>query len=129
MRFPLVAASLIVGVGSFFPALGSTAEAADYGAYVVCNPTSTALHYQVKWGDGEWKSYCVYPGYVKSHYHELDCEGAAPKPRVRFDYVGGDEQVTYQTYAVDMTATDCPSNGKRYTFKFSRCGTYLELYR
>lgn len=128
MRFPAFAA-LTVCVGSFFSTLCSTANAADYGAYVLHNPTSTALHYEVKWGDGEWKSYCVYPGYVKWHYHELDCDGAAPEPQVRFDCIGGDGKVTYQTYAVDMTATDCPSDGKRYTFKFSRCGTYLDLYR
>ncbi len=75
----------------------STADAPNLqGEFVVHNPTSITLNYQVKWGSkGEWKSYSVRPGYERRHWHPLDSNNKAPTPSVRYDNEGGDGKVTH----------------------------------
>lgn len=110
-------------------ASGSAAHAAEYGSFVISNNTGVDVPYQVKWGDGEWESSCLESGYRKWHYYELDCDGRAPIPHVRFDCVGGDGDYTNECYEMDFYATDCPSEGKPHYFEYSSCGTYLDLYK
>lgn len=99
-----------------------------HGSFVIRNPTSNTINYQVQWGDGDWKSYSVSPGCRRWHYHELGANGCAPTPRVRFDYIGGDGDVTYKSYRVGVDAVHHPENGKKHHFCYSRCGCYLYLY-
>lgn len=98
-------------------------------AFVLRNPSNVTIHYQVRWGDGDWQSYTVAPGCERSHYHDLDEYGRAPAPQVRFDYICGDDDVTYRTYGVDFYAVSNPFRGKAYVFRHSPNGRFLDLYR
>jgi hypothetical protein len=104
------------------------AQAGGYGSFVLRNPNRVTIYYQVKWGNGDWQSYSVPAGYSKYHYYPLDENGHVPSPQVRFDYIAGDSEVTYKTYSVGVYATYYPERGKKYVFRYSASGYYLDLY-
>jgi hypothetical protein len=106
----------------------SRSQAAEYGSFIMRNPTRMTIRYQVKWGDGPWKSYAVEPGERRYHAFNLDQDNSIPTPRVRFDYVCGDDAVTYKVYRMDCYDCDNPWNGKSYYFRYSPGGVYLFLY-
>jgi hypothetical protein len=108
---------------------GQQARAGSYGAFVVRNPSRVTIHYQVKWGDGEWQSYRVAPGYRQYHAYPLDEDGRAPAPYVRFDCICGDDDVTYKTYHMNFYAVDDAWEGKAYVFRHSPGGKFLDLYQ
>lgn len=120
---------VVLGVASALLAGYQTVQAQQcYGAFVLRNPTNVAIHYQIQWGNGEWQSYCVQPGWSKYHYYPLDANGQVPPPQVRFDHIAGDNHTTYKTYSVGVYSTHYPAQGKKYAFRYSACGCYLNLY-
>jgi hypothetical protein len=122
----------LVMLTAFVVAIAATGKSAradgNYGAFVIENPTDFTIHYQVRWGDGDWKPFCVEPGRAMSHYYPLTSEDCAPPPQVRFDYVVADDELSWKTLHVEFFATDCPDHGKLYAFRLSACGCYLGLY-
>src|SRR5579884_871155 len=76
-------------------------RASEYGAFVIRNPAYVTIHYQVKWGNGEWRTYSLAPGHRGYHAYPLDEYGRAPISYVRFDYIAGDYDVTYKTYRMN----------------------------
>lgn len=125
--------SLTLGVvilaGSLLAPAGRAQAGECYGAFAIRNPSNVAIHYQIRWGDGDWKSVCVYPGHTYSHWIELDEFGQIPTPQIRFDWIGGDDDVSFRSYDLNVFATHYPSSGgKKYVFRFSSCGCFLDLY-
>lgn len=125
--------SLLLGFGIFTGSILATVREAKadhcYGAFAIRNPSNTAIHYQIRWGNGDWQSICVYPGHSYSHWNALDENGRVPTPQVRFDWIAGDGQASYKTYDVQVYSTYYPSSGgKKYVFRFSSCGCYVDLY-
>jgi hypothetical protein len=118
----LVLAALTLGM----VASASTAQATEYGAIKIENPTNDDVHYQFKWGNGAWKSYTLHPGQAMLHYHPLDSQRCTPVPEVRFDYILNDGVVTYKTYRLDTYAAFDVEDGKPYAF--SSDGIFLDLY-
>jgi hypothetical protein len=126
LRRCLPIAALVLALSN----LGAASEcrAEEYGAFILTNTSSVPIHYQVKWGDAEWKPYCLYPDTERWHAWELNYDGTTPKPYVRFDSIGGDGDTTYQSYNVGTYRAHCSTDGKRHNFRYSHCGTYLDLY-
>lgn len=109
-------------------AAAATADAGDEGAFVLHNPSSTTIKYQIKWGGGPWKSYTVSPNSRRAHSHDLDRFGLVPTPRVRFDNIGGDGRVTFKTYNMKTYEVFNMFSGKPYTFRWSRDGREVALF-
>src|SRR5262245_19911620 len=65
---------LVWAAGLAVALLGSTATKAEaaYASVVVRNPGDVTIHYQIKWGSGEWKNYSVEPGERRYHAWDLD---------------------------------------------------------
>jgi hypothetical protein len=122
-------ALLCLGVLGAALAIDAGEARATEGAFVLRNPSSTTIHYQVRWGDGDWQSYSLPPETRRTHYHALDADGRAPAPQVRFDYICGDGEVTYRMYNVDFYAVYDPFRGKPYVFRHTAGGRLLDLYR
>lgn len=123
MKTILTVAVVLVGLAG-----ATKSRAAEYGSFVLRNPTNNTIHYQMKWGDGDWKSHSLSPHTKRWHYCRLDDDGTAPQPYVRFDWIAGDGECTYKTYRVQFYAVDCPEYGKPHVFRYSSCGCYLYLY-
>lgn len=124
----------VLAVGAMAATLGAaTAARADdcprYAMVTVDNTTGGVIKYQFKWGDGEWKTTTVKPGHYVNHWVPLDDDGCAPTPRVRFDRILGDAEVTFREYKLDFHASETRGyhQGKVYLFEVSRCGCYLDL--
>lgn len=97
----------------------NAAQATEYGAVTIRNPTSNTIHYQIKWGDGEWRRVCLEPYTNMHHWIELDEYDRHPCLHVRFDYIGGDGDYTEKCYHLNTYKTCYPrSGGKVYTFKY-----------
>ncbi|WP_425399151.1 hypothetical protein [Aeoliella sp.] len=109
--------------------MGTPVEAQEFGAFEILNPTSNTMKYQVRWGEGDWQTYSIPPGYSRWHAYELDLLGIAPAPEIRFDWVGGDSSVTHLYYDLDFFTTFDPKiGGKPYRFQYFPDGVHVDLY-
>lgn len=112
------------------PVASVQAQTGDRASFVIQNPTSVAIHYQVKWGDGPWTSFTVDPRAERFHSHPLDFDNRAPVPLVRFDYICDDgPAVTNREYRMDFYAVYDPFAGCPYFFRHSPDGRLLDLYK
>jgi hypothetical protein len=107
---------------------GTNAQAAEtqYGAVVLNNPSDVTLHYQIKWGDGDWAPVCLPPHTDMTHWMPLDCRGRAPVPEVAFNDTHGCQKV----YSLEFYATCRPNDqtAKMYSFQYSCNGQEVDLY-
>lgn len=117
----------------------SCADCPNYsGAYSIENATGITIRYQYRWGNKqEWKEMTLRSGAVEIHYYPLgeDPKKMVPTPYIRFDRIGGDNQVTIQEYRMQFYAVGYAGYGprqnktepKRYIFRFAANGRDLEL--
>ncbi len=103
-------------------------RAETFESFVLRNPNKVTPHYQIKWGDDDWKSFSVSPKHLRWHAFPLDEQGVTPPPQIRFDWIGGDGQVTERYRDLKTCPTSVPRNGKQYVFRYSRNGRHVDLY-
>ncbi len=129
MRTFLASMIVFLATAAFSGTANSVQASEHLGAFKLENPSNVPIHYQYRWGSSsEWQSDCVWPGKARCHYIELDENGRAPRPEVRFDCIAGDGEVTFRTYAVDFYCTSYACGGKAYVFTYSDYGRYLDLF-
>ena len=115
--------ALIAGATSAAPA-----NAAEYGSFVLHNPSNTDIHYAVVWGDGDVEVFTLEAGAQNAHYVVLDSNGEIPSPYIVFDCKGGDDDETWLSYDLDAYAVNDPYRGKDYSFVYSSNGVFVDLY-
>jgi hypothetical protein len=109
-------------------AAAPSARACPYGSFVIVNPSNVTLPFQVKFGDGgTWEDYSVPPNTRYAIYFNLDENGRAPTPYIRFDCSPGANKLTIRSYRLDFYAVSDPHKGKGYVFHYSADGRYLDL--
>ena len=95
------------------------------------NPTGVQVHYQMRWTQNHsWQNYSLETGYVRTH--GLDEERLTQGfPKIRFDYVAGDNAVTYRVHTLGATlqSQDNNEDAPTYYFGFNWRGDRLDLYR
>lgn len=101
------------------------------GLVTITNPTDKTIHYQFRWGAGEWKVFSLSPGCQRRHWWNYDFRGEnrSPVPQIRFDWIGGDGKVTYHTVRLTAYAVVNPrvNTGKVYRFRYSSGGSLIFL--
>lgn len=108
-------------------ASAGAAQAQQKAAFVIYNPTENTLHYEVKFGPGDFKKYQVPPRQEMAHWINL-IGGERPAPAVvRFDYICGDPDVTYKDYTIDYYVVDDAFRGRTYFFRYDSTGRFLDL--
>jgi hypothetical protein len=115
---------------------GATANSAQAHAYgyaqtTIENPTNLTLHYAVRWGDGEWVNYTLYPGEYRIHYLAYGPDGQrSPNLAIKFDYTLCDDEYVPREYALTRYAYPSVDRlaSKRYVFRTSADGCFLDLY-
>jgi hypothetical protein len=100
---------------------GVHARAADWGSFVIRNPTAGTLVYYVKWGNGPWERFSVAPACERFHAHRLNALGRAPRPCVRFTFASGGLEIT-KTFQMNFAAVNNPWNGLGSSFSWDRWG-------
>ena len=95
--------------------------------FKIRNLTRVTIPYQIKWSHvRNWKPLRIEPGIIMTHWYN----GNVPKdyPRIRFDHIAGDGQVTYRVYNLE-TAIGNTNVAPTYRFRYNRWGDRLDLYR
>jgi hypothetical protein len=110
-RFLLAAALMVAAT---LAASAAPARAADFAMITIENPYNTTMYYQLKWGDGDWKDCTLDPYTYNNHALQLDEDGRAPIPYIRFDVGDGTlQKCRLRFYSSTRWGY---SNGKQYTF-------------
>ena len=94
------------------------------------NPTGVRVSYQMRWTQNDaWQNYSLENGYIRTH--QSDEESLTQGfPKIRFDYIAGDNAVTYRTYPLDATlrSRDYNEDAPTYYFSYNWRGDRLDLY-
>lgn len=124
-RLLVFAVLAVVGMTATAPA----ATAGGYAMITIDNPTNNPVYYQVRWGNGDWVSYRLSPHSYRNHYYELNDNGLAPSPYIRFDYLLSDGMVSYRSYHLGFydSYTTGYWQGKVYKFRVMGYGDILDL--
>jgi len=106
-----------------------TNESRYRAGFSLANDTRVEIRYQIKWGDGQWKSERLQSGYTTTHSYPMDGGDKAPRPYVRFDRIGGDNAVTEKEYEMDFYKMEPgrTSSAKKYFFKYAADGRRLDI--
>ncbi len=83
------------------------------------NTTGVRVHYQMRWTQNDsWQKYSLETGYV--YTHRSDEESLAQGfPKIRFDWIAGDNAVTYRSYNLDAALRFQGQNEDVPTYYFS----------
>jgi hypothetical protein len=105
------------------------------GQFVLHNDTTVTRHYQIKWGNGEWKKYTLEPGYETAHSYPLDKNGRAPSPYIRLDSKADDNKVTWKDYHLHFGKVGYAGYGPKGNidealhYEFTTSGKVLDLVK
>ena len=100
---------------------------ATRGSFVLENPTGNDIRYFLKWGAGPWEFKTVSPRHDMMHSYVLDDDGRCLVPRIRFDYIGGDDDITDIQIRLEVYGVTDPWAGKRYVFRYGSDSRTLYL--
>ncbi len=105
------------------------------GQFVLHNDTKVIRHYELKWGNGEWKKYTLEPGFETAHTHKLDKDGRAPSPYIRLDSKADDHKVTWKEYHLHFGKVGYAGYGPKghidesLHYEFTANGKLLDLLK
>ena len=96
--------------------------------FKIRNQTGVTIPYEIKWSDGNnWQRFSLQTGFIKPHRSDGQ-NVSADYPKIRFDYIAGDRQVTYRVYNLESVAENA-NVSPTYYFQFNRQGDRLDLFR
>ena len=96
--------------------------------FKIRNPTDGLLHYGIRWTHAtSWQNYSLESGYVRTHRWDGD---SPPQdyPKIRFDYIGGDGEITYRYYTLDTVLLFQSDTGDVPTYFFQWSENKLDLF-
>ena len=94
------------------------------------NPSGVRVPYQMRWTQNDsWQNHSLENGYILTHWsgEESLTQGF---PKIRFDYIAGDNAVTYRVYTLSATlqSQDYNEDAPTYHFRYNWRGDRLNLY-
>ena len=98
--------------------------------FKIRNRTGVSISYQIKWSNSNnWQPNTLKTGFVRTH-RSGGQNIPSGYPKIRFDYIAGDQQVTYRLYTLETAqfqgnATNAPT----YYFQYNWWGNRLDLLR
>jgi|GEM_PF-1498373 len=96
--------------------------------FKIRNQTGVTVLYQIKWSNSDnWKSSSLETGFIITHRSSGQSIPSG-YPKIRFDHIAGDGQVTYRVYNLE-SAIGNTNVAPTYRFQYNRRGDRLDLYR
>ena len=97
--------------------------------FKIKNQTGVTVPYQIQWANGDpWKFYTLQTNFIRTH--PLNGENIPQGyPQIQFDYIVGDQRVTYHRYKLDTSLQFHESNDDAPVYFFNRSGNRLDLFR
>ncbi|MDE0010155.1 MAG: trypsin-like peptidase domain-containing protein [Candidatus Poribacteria bacterium] len=96
--------------------------------FKIINDTGVTVPYQIKWSNNsDWAPESLETGFIMTLWS--GGQNIPPGyPKIRFDHIAGDAQVTYRVYNLE-TAIGNTNVAPMYRFEFNQRGDRLDLYR
>ena len=96
--------------------------------FKIRNTTGGLLRYEIRWTHGtSWQNNSLESGYVRTHRWDGD-NPPQNYPKIRFDYIGDDGQITYRDYTLDTALLFQDDTGDVPTYFFEWSGNKLGLF-
>ena len=95
------------------------------------NTTGVMIPYEIRWSNSnDWQSESLETGFIVTH-RSVGQNIPSGYPKIRFDHIAGDEQVTYRSYNLDTALFREWNNDHApiYRFQYNRWGNRLDLFR
>ena len=102
----------------------------EFNEFNISNTTEDTIHYQIKWTDrSEWQPHSLKTGSINTHRFNAP-NVSASYPKIRFDYIVGDQSVTYRTYPLEtvLSSEGNSSAALKYSFRFGSRNE-LDIYK
>ena len=98
--------------------------------FKIRNHTGATVPYQIRWSSNDnWQRYSLETGYIRTHESNGQ-QILSGYPKIRFDYIAGDQVVTYRTYTLDTVEFRENANiAPAYRFAYNHWVDRLDLYR
>jgi hypothetical protein len=109
-------------------------SSSNKAAFSLRNKTGVTIKYQVKWGNGQWKSFTLEDGYTYTHSYALNDNGEFSSPYVRYDRIGGDSGYTEKAWPMGVNQVGSGGYGgrrsepKKYYFEYAADNRHLNVY-
>ena len=97
--------------------------------FKIANDTGVTVPYQIKWSNSnDWQFYSLETGFIMMHWSGGQ-QVLSDYPRIRFDHIAGDEQVTYRQYTLEAAQfRENNNHAPTYAFSFDRWENRLDLF-
>ena len=96
--------------------------------FKIRNRTGVTMHYQIRWSNSDnWKWSSLETDFIRTHTSDGQ-NILSGYPKIRFDHIAGDEEVTYRGYnleSANVNANVAPT----YRFEYNQRGDRVDLYR
>ena len=98
--------------------------------FKISNRTGVTIPYEIKWAsNGNWESFSLRTGFIRVHW-STGQQILSGYPRIRFDHIAGDQEVTYRTYSLETVEfSGNNDHAPIYHFQYNRLGNMLDLFR
>ena len=98
--------------------------------FKIRNRTGVTVPYQIKWSNTDnWKSSSLRTDFIKTHWSNGQ-NIPSKYPKIRFDYIAGDQEVAYRTYNLETVQfRENNDHAPIYYFQYNRQGNRLDLFR
>ena len=95
------------------------------------NTTGVTVPYQIRWSwNQNWEQTSLMSGYIRTHqWNEENVSQGYPK--IRFDHIAGDQQVTWRVYTLSTSLQfgENNDNAPIYYFQYNKWGDRLYLFQ
>ncbi len=96
--------------------------------FKIRNRTGVTMHYQVRWSNSDnWESSSLETGFIMTHTSDGQ-NILSGYPKIRFDYIAGDGEVTYRRYNLESANANA-NVAPTYRFEYNQRGDRVDLYR
>ena len=98
--------------------------------FKIRNTTGVKVPYQIRWSNADdWQPKTLQTGFIRTHWSNGQ---HVPQgyPKIRFDHIAGDQQVTYRSYTLETTLFRENNNqAPTYRFRYNLRDDRLDLVR
>ena len=98
--------------------------------FKIKNPTRVTVRYQIKWSQtNNWQNQSLQTGFIRTH-RSSGQQILRGYPKIRFDHIAGDQQVTYKNYGLESTVLlgENADIAPIYRFRYTQWDNRLDLF-
>ena len=96
--------------------------------FKIRNRTGFTMHYQILWSNSDnWQSSSLETGFIRTHTSSGQ-NILSGYPKIRFDHITGDRDVTYLVYNLDTVNANA-NTAPTYRFEYNQRGDRVDLYQ